>query len=45
MQKMINGVEALISVEQKLEEGVEIREAMGTHSDLLGDADEEGPKG
>jgi hypothetical protein len=33
---MINGVEALIGVEQKLESGLDIREAMGDHADLLG---------
>jgi len=32
---MINGVEALIGVEQKLEGGAEIKEAMGDHADLL----------
>jgi len=32
---MINGVEALISVEQKLESGIEIKEAMGDNKDLL----------
>lgn len=36
VQKMINGVEALIKVEQKLEEGTDIKEAMGEHSDILG---------
>jgi hypothetical protein len=36
VQKMINGVEALIGVEQKLESGLDIREAMGDHADLLG---------
>jgi len=33
---MINGVEALIKVEQKLEEGTDIKEAMGEHADILG---------
>jgi hypothetical protein len=32
---MINGVEALISVEQKLEAEVDIKEAMGEHADIL----------
>jgi len=36
VQKMINGVEALIGVEQKLEQGVDIKEAMGEHADILG---------
>lgn len=36
VQKMINGVEALIKVEQKLEEGTDIKEAMGEHKDILG---------
>jgi hypothetical protein len=40
---MINGVEALIGVEQKLEGGTDIKEAMGKHSDLLDGGD--GPKG
>jgi len=35
VQKMINGVEALISAEQQLETGVDIKTAMGTHNDLL----------
>jgi len=33
---MINGVEALIKVEQKLEEGTHIKEAMGEHAEILG---------
>jgi len=33
---MINGVEALIGVEQKLEGGADIKGAMGEHADLLG---------
>jgi len=37
---MINGVEALISVEQKLEAGTDIKEAMGEHADLLDHAEE-----
>jgi len=32
---MINGVEALIGVEQKLEKKISIREAMGAHADIL----------
>jgi len=32
---MINGVQALIGVEQELEKGVEIEKAMGSHSDIL----------
>jgi hypothetical protein len=32
---MINGVQALIGVEQKLEQGVGIKEAMGEHASLL----------
>jgi hypothetical protein len=32
---MINGVQALIGVEQKLEQGVAIKEAMGEHASLL----------
>mmetsp|Transcript_51716 Transcript_51716/g.43463 ORF Transcript_51716/g.43463 Transcript_51716/m.43463 type:complete len:98 (+) Transcript_51716:3583-3876(+) len=35
VQKMINGVEALISVEQKLESGIDIKKAMGDNKDLL----------
>ena len=35
VQKMINGVEALIAVEQKLETGTDIKEAMGKHADIL----------
>jgi len=35
VQKMINGCEALISAEQKLEGGAGIAEAMGDHADLL----------
>lgn len=37
VQKMINGCEALINVEQKLEGGMDIKEAMGDHADLLGE--------
>lgn len=37
VQKMIDGVEALISVEQKLEQKVDIKTAMGQHADLLED--------
>lgn len=37
VQKMIDGVEALISVEQKLEQGIEIKTAMGSHADILGE--------
>jgi len=33
---MINGVQALISVEQKLESGTDIKEAMGENADILG---------
>jgi len=33
---MINGVEALIGVEQKLEQGATIQEALGEHVDILG---------
>jgi len=43
VQKMINGVEAMIGAEQKLEGGADIKDAMGDHADLLGEA--EGPKG
>lgn len=32
---MINGVEALIGVEQQLEKGTDIKTAMGKHSDIL----------
>lgn len=32
---MINGVEALIAVEQALEKGTDIKEAMGQNSDIL----------
>jgi len=32
---MINGVQALISVEQKLEAGTDIKEAMGENADIL----------
>lgn len=35
VQKMINCVQALIAVEQKLEGGTDIKEAMGEHADLL----------
>lgn len=35
VQKMINGVEALIKVEQELENGKEIKEAMGEHAAIL----------
>eukprot|EP00801_Mesodinium_rubrum_P004941 Mrub_04944.p1 GENE.Mrub_04944~~Mrub_04944.p1 ORF type:complete len:376 (-),score=118.20 Mrub_04944:67-1074(-) len=35
VQKMINGVQALIDVEQKLEKGTEIKIAMGVNSDIL----------
>lgn len=35
VQKMINGVEALINVEQQLEKGVDIRTAMGKNVDIL----------
>jgi len=31
---MINGVEALIGVEQKLEQGMPVEEAMGEHKDI-----------
>jgi len=33
---MINGVEALIGVEMKLEQGIAIKQAMGEHGDILG---------
>jgi len=35
---MIDGVEALIGVEQKLEQGVDIKTAMGAHADILGES-------
>jgi len=35
VQKMINGVEALIGVEQQLEKGVAIKQSMGKHADIL----------
>jgi creatine kinase len=35
VQKMIDGVEALIGVEQSLEKGADIRTAMGKHADIL----------
>jgi creatine kinase len=35
VQKMINGVEALIAVEQKLETGADIKSAMDKHADIL----------
>lgn len=35
-QVMIRGVEALIGVEQKLESGMDVRQALGEHSDILG---------
>jgi len=38
VQKMIDGVEALIGVEQKLEQGVDIKTAMGAHADILGES-------
>jgi len=43
VQKMINGVEALIGVEQKLESGLDIKEAMGDHADLLGGGEDAYP--
>jgi len=36
IQRMINGVEAFILVEQKLEQGISIMEALGENSDILG---------
>jgi len=35
LQKMINGFQALILVEQKLELGTDIKEAMGENADIL----------
>jgi len=35
VQKMINGVENLIAVEQQLEKGVDVRTAMGANADIL----------
>jgi len=32
---MINGVEALIGVEQLLEKGLAIKQSMGKHADIL----------
>lgn len=39
VQKMINGVEALIKVEQQLEKEVELKEAMGENADILDKTD------
>ena len=41
---MINGVEGMIKVEQALEAGTDVKEAMGPNADLLG-GEASGPKG
>jgi hypothetical protein len=41
---MIDGVEALISAEQQLEKGVDLKTAMGKHADILAETTEGFPK-